>query len=251
MLYFLAASLPPIRLGEEPELSMADLDQLLADNCSKSQLDTIALLRRLLDLDNVRHVIRGEPVSLWGTLTQKEIEEALLNKVGLPDYVFEILDRHEGTQAQVEAFDEIFFAFFRAEAHEETGFLKEFYTFERVLHQCLTAYRAEKLGRSLQEALKYADQTSLIIKALPEFPYEFKDLSELLDTLPDEPIEQYMALMRYRFEKFDTLYNGNPFSLSGVMVYMLKLMIAEEWYLLDEKEGENRLNALYDERRIA
>ena len=251
MLYFLAASLPPIKFGEEPELSMADLDQLLKDNCSKKEMDAIALLRRLLDLDNVRHVIRSEPVSPWGTLTQKELEEVLLNKVGLPDYVFEILDRYEGVEEQVQAFDEIFFAFFSTEAHEETGFLKRFYTFEWVLHLCLTAYRAEKMGRPLQEALRHADQTSLIVKALPEFPFEFKDLSELLGSLPDEPLEQYVALMRYRFEKFETLYDGNPFSLAGVMVYMLKLMIAEEWYSLNDEEREDRLDALYDERRSA
>lgn len=87
MYYFLGALLPEINLGEEPEMRFSELVQLLREIAPKGDFEKTERLRRLVDLDNVRQELKEEPHNPTGSLSPKEIEEALLNEVDLPDYV--------------------------------------------------------------------------------------------------------------------------------------------------------------------
>ena len=208
MYYFLGALLPEIVLGEEPEMRFSELVQLLKEIAPKKDFETTERLRRLIDLDNVRQELKEEAHNPNGSLTQKEIEEALLNQTGLPEYVFEILGRTEDKKKQIDEFTEIFMAFFRTETGKEKGFLKKYFAFEQALRLCLVAYRSQKTGRNLQHELRYADHFDFLVRELPEFPFEMKDLADLLAALPeDDPWAAYCALARYRCKKIEELGN--------------------------------------------
>ena len=251
--YFLAASLPDIELGQEPELSFSALMLLFHENLSKSDLADINRLRWLIDIENVRKFIRDQPLNPFGLLTRKEIEEALLNRTLFPDYVFDILDQGE------DYFYKIYLAFFRTEATAEKGFLKRYFTFERNLRLCLAAVRAKNVGRDLSKELADADQTDFLVRALiaskdasePDFPFELRSLHDLVKNLSDDPFEQYCEITRYRFKKIGELAKDYPFSLEALMIYTLRLMLAEEWYYLNEEEGQKRLNALIHHKETA
>ena len=251
MYYFLAASLPDIRLGEEPEVSFSELLQLMHDNLSKSDLNQVDIVRRLIDLDNIRQVLKEEPLNPLGSWSQKEIEEALLSKTLFPEYVFDILGVSDDREEQIRRFSEVFFCFFREEANLEKGFLKRYFQFERALRLCLLAHRANLLGRDLNKELEGADRTDFLVRALPEFPFELRDLGDRLVAAGDDPWEQYTALARYRFEKLEELGGTSPFTLPFLLSYLLRLMMAEEWYHLSGEEGENRLESIIHSRTSA
>ncbi len=244
MYFFVTASLPDIVLGEEPELPLSEFLELLGANLSKDDFEKINVLRRLVDLDNIRCFLKEEPLKDGGSFSQKEIEEALLSKAGLPEYVFEVLAKYDTAQDKVQGFTEVFIRFFREEADFEKGFLKRYFAFERALRFCLTAFRANALGRDLNEEIKFADKLDFLVRELPNFPFEFKDLETLLSDLPDDPLEIYHALARYRFEKLGELAKDYPFSLEAIMIYLKRLMIAWEWYNLNEGLGSEKLTQL-------
>ncbi len=244
--YFLAASLPDIELGKEPELSFSALMTLFYENLSKDDMANVNRLRWLIDIENVRKFIHDQPLNPHGLLTRKEIEEALLNRTLLPDYVFEILDQGD------EKFYEIYLTFFRTEAREEKGFLKRYFAFERALRLCLLAVRAKTLHRDVVKELAQADQGDFLVRALiaskdasePDFPFHLRSLYDVVKNLSDDPFEQYRELTRYRFKKIGELAKDYPFSLEALMIYTLRLMLAEEWYQLNQEEGMSRLNTL-------
>ncbi|HPE84718.1 MAG TPA: DUF2764 family protein [Chlamydiales bacterium] len=245
MYYFLGALLPEISLGEEPEMRFSELVQLLREIAPKKHFAATQRMRRLIDLDNVRQELKDELHNPNGSLTQKEIEEALLNQTDLPEYVFEILGRTEDKKKQIDEFSEVFMTFFRTEAEREVGFLKRYFAFERAFRLCLLAFRAQKMQRNLQHELRYADHHDFLVRELPEFPFEMKDLADLLASLPEnDPWAEYCAIARYRFDKIEDLGGIDPFCLTAVMSYMLRLMIAEEWFTMSQEKGEQKLNAM-------
>ena len=245
MYYFLGALLPEIVLGEEPEMRFSELVQLLREIAPKDDFEKTERLRRLIDLDNVRQELKEEPHNPSGSLTPKEIEEALLNQTELPEYVFEILGKTEDKKKQIDEFTEIFMAFFRTEAEREKGFLKKYFAFERAFRLCLLSFRAKKIGRNLQHELRYADHFDFLVRELPEFPFEMKDLADLLANLPEnDPWEEYCRLARYKVQKIEELGGSDPFCIGYIMSYMLKLMIAEEWFTMSQDRGQERLNEM-------
>ncbi|MCP5492710.1 MAG: DUF2764 family protein [Chlamydiales bacterium] len=251
--YFLAASLPDIELGQEPELSFSSLMLLFRENLSEDDMDDINRLRWLIDIDNVHKFIKDEPLNPFGLLKRKEIEEALLNRTLLPDYVFDILDQGD------DHFYKIYLTFFRTEATEEKGFLKRYFAFERSLRLCLAAVRAKDTGRDLSKELADADQSDFLVRALiaskdasePDFPFELRSLYDIVKNLSDDPFQQYCEIARYRFKKIGELAKDYPFSLEALMIYTLRLMLAEEWHLLNDEEGQKRLNALIHQKETA
>lgn len=57
------------------------------------------------------------------------------------------------------------------------------------------------------------------------------------------PIEREMALDRIRWHVADDLAKFEPFSLSAVLAFAVKLRIAERWAALDEAKGRERVEA--------
>ncbi len=91
--YFLAPSLPPIALRDKPDISFNELKGRLVVNLSKKDLALSQLLMRFTDICNIRNLFMEEPIDTRGTLSEKELDEALLVRAGLPDYVFDFLDQ--------------------------------------------------------------------------------------------------------------------------------------------------------------
>lgn len=243
--YFLAASLPEIQLGKEPELSFDALMVLFRENLTQGDMGKIDRLRWLIDLQNIQRFTLEKPLNPRGSLSRQAIEEALLHRVGLPEYVFDILDEGQN-------FHKLYLTFFGTEAREEKGFLKRYFSFERAMRLCLTAYRAKKIGRDLKAELKDADNGDFLVKRLlssqdvtqAEFPFPMRDLWDMLQRLSDQPKEQAFELLKYRFEKIGELAKDAPFSFEALMIYTLRLMLAEEWFFLNEEEGKKRFEEI-------
>lgn len=245
--YFAAASLPSIVLGEKPELSFEELITRLQINLSKKDFQKVEVLRRLVDLENIRQLYLQQPIDSRGNLSEKELDEALLIKDLLPQYVFDFLDQFEEKNEKLRHFFGLISAYFREETPKTNGFLKRYLTFERNLRLVMMGLRVKASGADLTFQLQFEDLSDPIVALILaqkdadsfEPPQDYTDLKERLRLCGNDPWQQFQVVAHYRFEKIDELAGYLLFSIDWILGYVAKLMIAEKWVELDEERGKS------------
>jgi hypothetical protein len=106
--YFAGTSLPPLAIGVKPELSFKDLLELLKENLTESDWKKVELLLFPVDLSNIRALWMSQPLDEKGLHTPKELEESLLVRTGLPEYLIDFLDRYESTGDRLRYFPSLY-----------------------------------------------------------------------------------------------------------------------------------------------
>lgn len=244
--YFVGTSLPPLRIGEEPEISWERLQRLLKDNLTHKDYAQTQVLRRYFDILNIRAFLKNEPLDPFGNLDRNDLEEALLGQLGLfPSYVMKYLEKYESKEDRIYHFPELIASFFRKEVEGNSGFLKNYLEFERDLRLVLTAYRAKELGRDIAKELQFEDpDEDIIVQLLSqkdsktfEPPEEFLDLKPILDENYATPLALHKALNEYRFKKLDDMGGLDVFSLDRILAYLASFFIVEKWMALDREQG--------------
>jgi hypothetical protein len=244
--YFIGTILPNLTLDSAPEINFVSLDNLLRDNLSQEDYEKTKVIRRFFDILNLRALWIGQEIDPRGELNANELEEAMINSSGLPDYIFEFLARYHTVGERIHHFPALLANFFRHANQEKDPFLKKYFTFERELRLVLTAYRAKKIGRDLSIELQYEDPEEILIAELLEhkddkvfeIPEKFEDLKSILDKNEDDPMALERALDEYRFNYIDQLVDmADVFSIDRILAYMAQLTVVEKWFGLDKKAG--------------
>ena len=249
--YFLAASLPPLVLGEAPEISLNELISLIAINMKGEDLEKTVVLRRWIDLNNIRSLYLENPIDDRGNLTEKELDQALLLEDGFPEYVFDFLNQFETVEQKTRFFPGVLAAYFREEQLKQKGFLKKYLVFEKGWRLVLMAIKVKELGRDVAEELQFEDlRDSLVLDILAqkdasfyEPPVEFISLSQAYLACGKDPWEQFKALMEWRFNQIEELVEKPLFSIDWILAYMARLLIVEEMNGLKSIESELILEA--------
>ena len=250
--YFLAASLPPLRLGQKPELSFEELKGLLALNLSKKDLEKTSTLRLYTDLQNIRSLLQEEPIDVRGNLEEKELDEALLIRDILPSYVFDFFDQYENLAERVKNFYALITRYFLEEIPKQEGFLRKFLQFERSWRLVMLAFRAKELGRDLVRELQFEDFSDTLVAqilaqkdaASYDPPAEWHELKELYEASGADPWHRYKKFAEWRFKKIEEMVDRPLFSIDWILGYMARLMIAEQWFELDPGKGKMILETL-------
>ncbi len=244
--YFVVPSLPPLSLRERPEISFEELMARLAINLSKKDWEKTKILRRLVDMYNIRALLMEEPIDPRGNLNEKELDEALLVRAGLPDYVFEFLGQFEKVPDKIRNFSGLLARYFNEEIPKHKGFLRKYLTFERECRLILVALRAKQLGRDVVKELQFEDPTDPLVAHILaqrdsdvyDPPPEYQDLKELLASCGSDPWEENRAFAEYRFKKIDELAETKqPFTIDVILAYLAQLMILEYIIELDTARG--------------
>lgn len=244
--YFVGARLPSLSLEAPPDINFSTLNTLLKDNLSQRDYDKTKVMRLFYDILNLRALWAEEELDPRGELNGLELEEALINNVGLPDYVFDFLARHHTLEDRLHHFPYLVAKFFKAAEQEQDPFLREYFKFERELRLVMTGFRAKKLGRDLSVELQYEDpEEDLIAQLLAqkdakvfEPPDKYAELKVLFDQYGDDPLKLQKALDEYRFNYIDQLVDmSDAFSIERILAYMAQLIIIEKWFELDKKKG--------------
>jgi hypothetical protein len=243
--YFLAASLPPLALGLPPELSFEELAARLQLNLTKKDQEQAAVLRRFIDLGNIRSLLLEEPIDPRGNLSEKELDEALLIQNVLPAYVFEFLNRYDSVQEKLRYFSGLFAQFFVEEIPKQKGFLKRYLSFEREWRLVMTALRAKQMGRDVAQELQFEEFTDpLVAQILTQRdaerydpPVEYADIKEKFESCGPDPWQQHRLFAAWRFSRIDDLVRRPLFTIDFVLAYMAKLIAVEDWNELDGDRG--------------
>jgi hypothetical protein len=249
--YYVLLALPPLALGVKPEISFAELEDTLLLNLTPQELKKVSSLFEMIDLYNIKAFWLQELMDEKGNLQGKNLEEALLTKEDLPFYVVDYLEKYESEEDLINHFPELMAAFYREKAEHETGFLKEFFSFERKLKLLSGAIRAKELKRDIAKELQYEDpmdETVAFILAQKDasdffLPAEFEKLKIVFVENSRDPEKLNHALLQYRFEKIEELEEKiPPFSLDQVLAYVAKFLIVQSF--LEEGKWEKGRRAL-------
>lgn len=243
--FFLGSFLPPLKVGNKPDIQFNDLIELFKKNMVKADFEKISFLRSYIDLKNIQNLLKKQPLDSRGNYNEKELDEAILNRDGFENYLFEYLDEFETKEKQILHFHKLFLTFFHNAQSRKKGFLKRYFHFEREWKLILTAYRAKKLQRDLTLELQYEDSSDPLVaqiiaqkdSSLFEFPTEYEDLGESLKNSMDNPKKQYEIISTFRFNKVNESVQDKHFSIDFVLGYFVQHIIVEDYYSLNDKKG--------------
>lgn len=243
--YFLGSILPPLKMGMPPELSYRELKPLLMGNLSKDDYGKVRVVRRFFDLYNIRSFLRGDPINSHGNFDEKELEEAILTRVGFPEYVNQYLDCYEEKEDRIKHFMMLLSAYFTNEIQRNTGFLKQLLEFERQWRLVMAGFRAKKYGKDLLEEMQYEDpKDELVVQILAqkdaptyEPPSRYSELKSLFDEHVDNPLKLQMAFDEWRINKTRDMEGADVFSIDRILSYIYRLFLIEAWLELDKRKG--------------
>ena len=253
--YFLGTVLPELVIDAEPDLQFQELINLFRMNMSQSDLDKVAIIRTFIDLENIKRFLQNIELDSRGNLTEKQLDEALLNKETLPSYVFDLFDQYETTKERLSHFSRIFVEFFKDPNNQKGKFLTFYFNFEREWRQMLVGYRAKKLGRDLITELQYEDFGDPFVaeilaqkdSAQFEFPYEYEDLGLMFSSGDESPLGQYKMMVKFRFDKIKAFVENTPFSIDWTLAYLTMFNLVHDYHALDNTKGQKLLNLVLKE----
>ncbi|MDP1608487.1 MAG: DUF2764 family protein [Chlamydiales bacterium] len=243
---FIISCLPEIRIGAKPEISFQEVLDLLSLNCSSQDQKRVSQLLLLVDIDNIKAFWLGLPLNSAGTMSAKEIEEALLVEDFLPPFFIDFLDRYETTEERLAHFPAVYVSVYEQMEGEAEGLVRDYYSIERQLRLVLAALRAKALGRDLVREFQFEDvhdpfvMQILVQKDAADYtaPQEYQLLQEIFEKYRSDPMELYRSLLEYRFQKIMELEEQyQPFTMDRILGFLARLMIVEMWSQLDTPKG--------------
>ena len=220
--YFIPLSLPPLTLGVKPEISFKEFRAILALNLTERDLKKVDALLEPIDLYNVKALWMGLPLDDRGTISARELEEALLVKDSLPPYLIDFLERYETASERLHNVSALSAAFFQ---QEWEGFLAQYFQFEKEIRLVLTALRAKQARRDLVRELQFEDPFDPLVaeilaqKDAGEYtpPREYEDLKTLFVDNSREPAKLAFALLSYRFHHIEEMGEGEQFTIDQIL----------------------------------
>jgi hypothetical protein len=248
--YFITTLLPPLKIGSAPEIGSTELDFILKLNLTKKDYHKLDLLRKLIDIENIRSFWRKIPIDPGGNFDEKELEENLLHQEGLPAYVFAFMEQYPETRERLHHFPELIRSSFQAEMKEaskqDAYFVQQYLSFEWQWRTIFLALRALDLGRDVFQELSDADPDNPFIadifeqlKASKTYtpPEQFRSLQAMYDVKKHAPLELELALSEWRFEYIEEMIGWNAFDIYRILGYVTQLEIVEKWLELDKRKG--------------
>lgn len=230
--YFIGGMLPIVKIGQPPEMTFSELDQLLKMNLSEADYEQALSIRRYSDFENIRRYLHGDPLDPHGILNEKEIEEALLTREGYPSYLFDFLDKYTSDEERLRHLSELLSMHYEDEIENASGFIKDYMTFERDWRRVFAILRAKKRG---------SDE---FLEDEEEIPEVYLELVDIFEKFSDSPMELQRALYEYRFQKIEQMCGIEIFTLKRILGTMIQLILVEKWEKQDQQKGKEFIDKL-------
>jgi hypothetical protein len=163
---------------------------------------------------------------------------------GFEDYVFDFLNHYDSRADRLKNFSQLLVTYFREIISQASGFLQQYFTFEREWRLVTLALRAKQLSRDVTTELQYEDPGDFIVGQIIaqrdvssyEPPDQYRELQALYEENREDPIAIQKALYTYRFNQVDGFIEGTPlFSLDYILAYTIQLIIVENIQELEAK----------------
>lgn len=255
--FFVVGSLPVIDFGSKPDITVLAFSELVKDNLKGSDQKDFQEFQNWIDLNNLNHLISGKKFDAKGFLSEETMQLFISEGVGFSDYVYEFLDLFTTDQSRKENFPWLIARYFKESKDAVSRDLKPFLQFEHDWRVLVTAYRAKKVKRDIGKELQFEDSNDPIVAmAIAQkdsqgkftFPYEYRDLERLLEEAGSNPMRQYEVMAKYRFDYYLGFVDDHQFSIVGIIAYMMRLWILEEFFDLRDDKGNKILDNLMESK---
>lgn len=255
--YFLGIVLPEIQMGAPLEITFDQLETLLKDNLTHSDLEKVQVVRRYFDFENIRSLIKNEALYPYGNYNSVELEEAWLGRTGFPSYALAFFDLYPTKDELLQHIPDLISLYFNEELKSSSGFLKWYLEFERDLRLVFAGFRAKKLQRDLVKELQFENpEEDLIAQILAqkdhktyEPPEAFSELKVVFNTYENDPLGLFQSVYEFIFRHIDMQTGIETFSSDYIIAYVVKYILAARWLDLDQKKGSEIMDKLLKERR--
>lgn len=248
--YFLASLLPPLEIGHIPALGFADLMVLLDANLGRKDRQTVRKFLSMIDFQNMRAFWAKESFEKRGNLNHEQMEEVLSHLEwpsgeSLPQFLIDYLGKYPSDKERLDHFSLLMSQFYAYQLEHESGFIRDFFAFQRDLHLVLVGFRAKKLSKNVAVELQYEDETDPIVAQILaqkdaknfEPPFEYKELKRIFEEYADSPLELHKAISEYQFDYIIEHWGNEAFSLERILNYLARLILVEQWLELDVQKG--------------
>ena len=243
---FLATLLPPLRIGDLPDMPFKELEFFLQQNLSPIDMAKVQTIRRYYDLQNLRALWLEEPLDVHANFDENQLEEALLTRTGFPEYLYKFLDKYESREERLKFFPELERDYFVEEIRHATGLLRDYLVMERELRLIFTGFRAKRLKRDLSTELQFEDPEDELVGQIMAFrdaeyfepPPDYSDLKRIFEIYRDDPLGLHQALCQYRFNRLDEFVGDRTMSIDAILAYVIQLILVEKWLELDQQKGQ-------------
>ena len=251
--YFLGTAFPLLSLQVKSDLNYGELSRLMQWNLSSKDQEIIGVFKTYIDLKNLKRLWLKQPLDLRGNLDERNLNEALLLKDGLPEVVFEFIEKFTSEQARIKNFSYVLSRFLREEiAHSKSDFLRFYFEMERAVILITIALRAKRLQRDLAEEFMYEDQSDFLVRALldqsaasrPELDMDKMVIVDLFEQNCNDPKKLQMAFLEYRFQKISDEAEKKPFSIDQILGYLVGVMLIDDLFRLNAGTGKKILDGL-------
>lgn len=244
--YFATAALPPLTIGEEPEMDYHAFLSLLEENLQESDMEGVRQMLQLIDVYNLRAYWLGEPLDRRGRLREKQFEELGHVDQGFPSFLSEFLQANPSQEDRLRYYPQLLAQFFQHFEDCNEGFLKEYFAFERAWRLVSLGFRAKKEGRDLAKELQFEDPNDPLVVQLMaqkdaqsyEPPEGFEGLKSVFEEKADDPLALHKALCDFQLQRLEEMGEPYLFSVEKIYVYQAQLMLVERWMELREQEEQ-------------
>ncbi len=243
--YFLTSIFPPIKIGEMPSIGFKELKSLLKLNLSSQDYRLFEKLLRLVDLNNIKSIWLNGPFDDRGNFTAKDLEDELLVRANLPQYIVDYLEKYDTIEDRLLNFASLYVSFFVEEMKEVDGFLAQYFQFERQVRLILTALRSKVFGKDLVSQLQFEDFSDPFVAFIlaqresQEFtpPQEYEILKTIFMDNLQNPQLLNKAILQYRFDQIEDMEQAQDFSIDRVLAFVARFMLVESLAQLDKSQG--------------
>ncbi len=251
-LYFLLTALPELEYPKKPFISRSELNSLIEANISSRERAIFQLYRSWKDVENIRRMLLDEPFLEGGLYNRGELEDVLREKVGLPQPVFDYLDRFTTKDEQLRNFPLLLRTLFHDES-QGSSFFNKIMAFEERVRLTLAYVRAHhKVADGTITPLESDEEDPFIEELLSiqkgsiEIDEPYSDLPALYEAKRYSPFELELALSQWRFKQYAALASDELFSFDQVLLYAVQFDLLEQIANLESREGLINVHQLFE-----
>ncbi|OGN59421.1 MAG: hypothetical protein A3F40_02655 [Chlamydiae bacterium RIFCSPHIGHO2_12_FULL_27_8] len=250
--YFLGSSLPSLDLKKKPEISFEEFLLLCEMNLSKEDLNKINLLRKYIDLLNLRLYWQNNKIDKRGLFNVKQIENIFLTKDDFFDFVFDFIEKYQKTEDRVLYFSFLQTSFYHYVFENESGFLTFYFSLIRRTNIVLTALRAKRQNRDILKEFQFEDKTDDLIiffisqkdSAKIEILKEDEKILNIYENNISNPRKLNYELLKYLFNEIEHFAETKIFKIDQILSFAVMHMISEDFNRLDFEEGKKIIESL-------
>jgi len=257
--HYLVAGLPDIVIGQgKVNLKVADFKEELREFLHPDDFRLVEMLFLRFDNINLLNLLKksDEPWDMMGNFSPEKMAQGLDdNDAGLPNYLVAFAAAYRADTPIVGSMtweNQLAKLYYEYVLSKSTGFLHEWFTFERDLKNLLTAISIRRHGLSLHgQLVGQNDVTAAINKRnlrdfglANEYPY----LEKLLK-IEEQPniLERERTITQLKWDYLEELNTFNYFTIDKILGFLLKLISYERWAMLEPAEGK----AIFEQKIVS